>query len=215
MSDLDIVVLLYGAPAPYRASSHHGGWPVELFVHTEATWSAYVEREVRKRRSPLLWMCADGLLLFDTDGVGTRIAAEARNLTTAGPPSAPGEELDERRYAITDLLDDLAGSADQTERLFMVNELSRRAGELALAIAGSWGGGGKWLARRLEPWNQGSTCTYIEAFVRRWRGTMSPLCVWWTRYWNRLVAVCGTVQAWRLVMTGMAPSARWYTAPTH
>ncbi|MEU8571214.1 nucleotidyltransferase domain-containing protein [Streptomyces pathocidini] len=150
MSDLDIVVLLHEAPAPYRASFRHGDWPVELFVHTEATWHAYVEREVRKRRSPLLWMCADGLLLFDTDGVGARITAEARKLTVAGPPTVSAEEIDDRRYAITDLLDDLSGSTDQGERLFIATELARRTGELVLAMGGSWNGGGKWLARRLE-----------------------------------------------------------------
>ncbi|MCI4142239.1 nucleotidyltransferase domain-containing protein [Streptomyces sp. MMS20-AI2-20] len=149
-SDLDIVVLLHGAPAPYRASLQYSGWPVEMFVHTEATWHAYVERELRKRRSPLLWMCADGLLLFDTDGLGARLAAQARKLTAAGPPPVSAEEIDDRRYAITDLLDDLAGSDDQSERLFIATELVRRTGELALAVGGSWGGGGKWLARRLE-----------------------------------------------------------------
>ncbi|MGW0712225.1 nucleotidyltransferase domain-containing protein [Streptomyces sp. NPDC002643] len=149
-SDLDIVVLLRGDPAPYRASLRHEDWPVELFVHTEASWHAYVEREVRKRRSPLLWMCADGLLLFDTDGVGARLAAEARRLAAAGPPVVATEEIEDRRYAITDLLDDLSGSGDQGERLFIATELVRRTGELALAMGGSWGGGGKWLARRLE-----------------------------------------------------------------
>ncbi|MEU0070833.1 nucleotidyltransferase domain-containing protein [Streptomyces sp. NPDC006332] len=149
-SDLDIVVLLHGAPAPYRASFRHDDWPVELFVHTEESWYAYVGREIRKRRSPLLWMCADGLLLLDTDGAGARLKDEARRLTAAGPPPVPADAVEDRRYAITDLLDDLSGSADQSERLFIATELVRRTGELALISGGSWGGGGKWLARRLE-----------------------------------------------------------------
>ncbi|MCZ9342988.1 nucleotidyltransferase domain-containing protein, partial [Streptomyces sp. TRM76130] len=141
-SDLDIVVLLHGAPAPYRASLRYAGWPVEMFAHTEATWHAYVEREVRERRSPLLWMCADGLLLSDADGLGARLAARAGELVAAGPPPVPAEEIDDRRYAITDLLDDLAGSTDQDERLFIATELVRRTGELALAASASWNGGG-------------------------------------------------------------------------
>ncbi len=60
------------------------------------------------------------------------------------------EELEDWRYAITDLLDDLAGSTDQAEMLFITAELARRVGELALNMSGSWGGGGKWLARRLD-----------------------------------------------------------------
>lgn len=175
MSDLDIVVLLNGAPAPYRASIRHGDWPVELFVHTETTWHAYVEREVRKRRSPLLWMCADGLLLFDTDGVGARVAAEARKLTAAGPPSVSAEEIDDRRYAITDLLDDLSGSTDQGERLFIATELARRTGELALAIGGSWNGGGKWLARRLDTTAPGLSMRLHQAVREVLEGQVEPL----------------------------------------
>lgn len=150
MSDLDIVVLLHGTPAPYRESLQAGDWPVELFVHTDESWHAYVDREIRKRRSPLLWMCADSTLLFDVDGIGERLATEARKLALAGPPTTTPEEIEDFRYAITDLLDDLAGSADQGERLFIASELARRTGELALALADAWRGGGKWLARRLD-----------------------------------------------------------------
>lgn len=150
LSDLDIVVLLHGPPAPYRESLQCGEWPVELFVHTEESWHEFVNREIRKRRSPLLWMCADGELLVDVDGLGASVAAEARKLALAGPPAATVEEIEDFRYGITDLLDDLAGCTDQGERLFIASELARRTGELALALGGSWGGGGKWLARRLD-----------------------------------------------------------------
>lgn len=149
-SDLDIVVLLHGAPAPYRASFEYADWPVEMFVHTEATWHSYVERELPSRHSPLLWMCADGLLLFDADGLGARIAAAAQRFVAAGPPPVPDEEIGDRRYAITDLLDDLTANTEPNERLFIATELVRRTGELALAVNGSWSGGGKWLARRLK-----------------------------------------------------------------
>ncbi|MER6425764.1 nucleotidyltransferase domain-containing protein [Streptomyces sp. NPDC001137] len=150
LSDLDIVVLLHGTPAPYRESLQAGDWPVELFVHTDESWHTFVDREVRKRRSPLLWMCANSTLLFDMDGIGERLATEARKLALAGPPPTTPEEIEDFRYAITDLLDDLAGSTDPGEQLFISSELARRTGELALALGDAWRGGGKWLARRLE-----------------------------------------------------------------
>ncbi|MET9655616.1 nucleotidyltransferase domain-containing protein [Streptomyces sp. NPDC006510] len=175
MSDLDIVVLLHGSPAPYRASLRSGEWPVEMFVHTEATWHTYVEREVRKRRSPLLWMCSDGLLLFDSDGVGAHLAAEARKLTAAGPPTVSADEIDDCRYAITDLLDDLAGSTAQSERLFIATELVRRTGELALSAGGSWNGGGKWLARRLETTAPGLSMRLHDGLREVLAGRIEPL----------------------------------------
>ncbi|MFD8428252.1 nucleotidyltransferase domain-containing protein [Streptomyces coelicoflavus] len=174
-SDLDVVVLLHGAPAPYRESLQYTDWPVEMFVHTEETWHAYIERELPTRRSPLLWMCASGLLLFDTDGLGARLAAHARKLTAAGPPPVSAEEIDDCRYAITDLLDDLEGSDDPSERLFIANELVRRTGELGLAVAGSWGGGGKWLARRLETTEPGLSTRLHHGLREVLDGRVEPL----------------------------------------
>ncbi|MZD05690.1 nucleotidyltransferase domain-containing protein [Streptomyces sp. SID5785] len=174
-SDLDIVVLLHGSPAPYRVSLRHGDWPVEMFVHTEETWHAYVDRELPKRHSPLLWMCAAGLLLFDVDGVGARLVAHGRKLIDAGPAPVPAEEIDDRRYAITDLLDDLTGSDDQSERLYIAVELVRRTGELALAVSGSWDGTGKWLARRLDAAQPGLTMRLHDGLQGVLSGRAEPL----------------------------------------
>ncbi|MGW3580985.1 nucleotidyltransferase domain-containing protein [Streptomyces rubiginosohelvolus] len=150
-SDLDVVVLLDGPPAPYRESLRYRDWPVELFVHTENTWHSFVTPEIAQRTSPLLWMCADGALLLDADGTGARMAETAKRLAAAGPPPVTGTALEDARYALTDLLDDFGAVTDAGERLFVVAELVRRTGELALLTHGTWLGGGKWLARRLEP----------------------------------------------------------------
>ncbi|MFD5032270.1 nucleotidyltransferase domain-containing protein [Streptomyces sp. NPDC058405] len=148
-SDLDMVVLLDGAPAPYRESLRFAGWPVELLVHTRSSWDGYVEREIPERRCPLLFMCAAGTLLIDHDGAGARLQQHARQLVADGPPKATASELDDRRYPLTDLLDDLAGCTDPGERLFITTELARRTAEFILLSEGAWLGGGKWLSRRL------------------------------------------------------------------
>ncbi|WP_328634922.1 nucleotidyltransferase domain-containing protein [Streptomyces sp. NBC_00356] len=148
-SDLDIVVLLSGPPAPFRESLFHEGWPVELFVQTEAVWHRFADQETAKRSSSLLSMCAEGLLLSDADGIGAALRAEARRRWAAGPPPASESELEDRRYALTDTLDDLEGCADPLERTYLVAHLLDRASELALLAGGHWLGGGKWLSRRL------------------------------------------------------------------
>ncbi|MGW2491758.1 nucleotidyltransferase domain-containing protein [Streptomyces sp. NPDC001606] len=148
-SDLDIVVLLAGPPAPFRESLVHRGWPVELFVQTEADWRAFAERETAGRSSPLLHMCAHGMLLADADGLGAALRTEARERLAAGPPPVPAAELADRRYALTDTLDDFRGCTDPLERTYLVADLLRRASELVLLTGGHWLGGGKWLSRRL------------------------------------------------------------------
>ncbi|WP_063789922.1 nucleotidyltransferase domain-containing protein [Streptomyces sp. MMG1121] len=148
-SDLDIVVLLTGPPAPFRESLVHEGRPVELFVQTEADWRGFAARESAERKSPLLAMCADGVLLADADGLGAALQAEPRERLAAGPPAVPAAELEDRRYELTDALDDFRGCADPLERTYLVADLLRRASELALLAGGHWLGGGKWLSRRL------------------------------------------------------------------
>ncbi|WP_404950881.1 hypothetical protein HFP69_35715 [Streptomyces sp. ARC12] len=80
---------------------------------------------------------------------GSRI--RRKRLADAGPPSVADTARKDARYALTDLLDDFAACTDAGERLFVVAEIVRRSGELALLTHGTWAGGGKWLARRLEP----------------------------------------------------------------
>lgn len=95
-------------------------------------------------------MCADGVVIVDRDGTGARLRDEARELTAAGPPEATADELEDKRYGLTDLLDDLAGCTQAGERLFIVTKIAQRSGELVLLRTGAWLGGGKWLARRVD-----------------------------------------------------------------
>ncbi|MET7370811.1 nucleotidyltransferase domain-containing protein [Streptomyces sp. NPDC005566] len=148
-SDLDIVVLLDGPPAPSRENLLYRGWPVELFLQTEAVWRTFADQETAKRNSPLLSMCADGLLLADTNGLGASLQAEARKRWAAGPAPLSDRELDYQRYVLTDLLEDLRGCADPAERTHLVAHMLQRASELALLAGGHWLGTGKWLSRRL------------------------------------------------------------------
>ncbi|GAA2991168.1 nucleotidyltransferase domain-containing protein [Actinokineospora diospyrosa] len=150
LSDLDIVVVLGGAPAPFRETTEHEGWVVELFCHTTESLGEFVDRETAARRSPLLHMCGEGVLLVDSGGAGGRIREEARARLAAGPPPLTEVDIDDRRYMITDLLDDLAGSPDRDEAVFIANRLLTATGEFVLGLRRRWQSHGKWLHRRLR-----------------------------------------------------------------
>ena len=87
-SDLDILVFVGGPPAPFRETTRHAGWIVELFVHTPASYLRFIEREISERRSPLLHMCGEGRLLIDGDGFGATVQGQAGHLIEAGHPAA-------------------------------------------------------------------------------------------------------------------------------
>lgn len=149
-SDLDIVVLTDGPPAPYRESVLWRGWPVELFVQQAGMIGAWFAKDAARRRPTLARMCADGVILADTDGIGTAVQDQARAVLAAGPPVLEPAELDRRRYSLTDLLDDLAGSTDPGETAVICWYVIICSAELALVLAGAWLGGAKWLLRELR-----------------------------------------------------------------
>ncbi|MFE2374715.1 nucleotidyltransferase domain-containing protein [Streptomyces sp. NPDC059398] len=168
-SDLDIVVLLDGPPAPGRENLVYRGWPVELFVQTPDVWHRFAEEETAKRNSPLLSMCSEGLLLVDEGGdgggLGASLQAEARERWAAGPAPFSEAEREYQRYILTDLMDDLRGCADPAERVHLVAHMLQRASELVLLVGGHWLGSGKWLSRRLAAADPGLHRALTEAVV--------------------------------------------------
>jgi hypothetical protein len=148
-SDLDIVVVLEGAPAPYRETVRYGGWPVELFVHDETSLQRWYDREAVSWRPVLAHMVATGVVLLDS-GMAVQLQDEAAAQLTAGPRPLTTPELFSRRYLLTDSLDDLVSAVSDDERDVIAGVVLTRAAELFLLSMGAWLGGGKWLVRNLH-----------------------------------------------------------------
>lgn len=91
-----------------------------------------------------------------TEGTPLRTGAEFAELRRwsadrlALGPRVPAHQLALRRYAVTDLIDDLTDATDELASATIRADLIRGLGELALLSAGVWLGSGKWLARRLR-----------------------------------------------------------------
>jgi hypothetical protein len=60
------------------------------------------------------------------------------------------DELDDRRYRLTVMLDDLADEADPADRAALAAAVFTDVADLALISRGRWSGAGRWLTRRLR-----------------------------------------------------------------
>ena len=149
-SDLDIVVVVDGPPAPFRETIRAYGWIVELFVHSSTSLATFYEFDAQTRTCTLARMCADGYVVRDTAGGAQALQRQARAIIDAGPTPLSDEERVKYRYALTDLLDDFRGSADEVETIFIAAQLLAMAGEVHLASERRWTGAGKWLVRHLN-----------------------------------------------------------------
>lgn len=155
-SDLDVVVILDpaadvpGRPRPpYRETFEHEGWITEAFVHDEASLRAWWGHDVARRVPSLIRMVARSVVLADPGGLAEGLRTRAATLLEAGPRLPHDDELAARRYAVTGLLDDMAGCDDEAELAYIAGAVLREVGELALLVAGEWLGTGKGLPRRL------------------------------------------------------------------
>lgn len=147
MSDLDITVLDPNARA-HRESLRHRGWPVELFVHTEASIRHFVTRNQAERKPTMARLVARGAPLLSGDA-GAVVRRYCETVLEAGPAPLSAEALAAARYALSDLIDDLQGAEPGPEGSAIAVETWRRTAELLLDVSGRWRGGGKWLMREV------------------------------------------------------------------
>jgi hypothetical protein len=151
-SDLDIVVLVGegNGEAPFRESLLWRGWPVELFVHTRPSLTRYLGNDLVGRRPTLHRMLATGAPIAGDVNDAMVVQAECAAVLTQGPPPLPAQDLDQARYALTDLLDDLTHSSDPAEAAVLATCAWLATAQLACDVNRHWRGGGKWIARELH-----------------------------------------------------------------
>ncbi|HET7616389.1 MAG TPA: nucleotidyltransferase domain-containing protein [Bacillales bacterium] len=157
-SDLDIVVIDEAVESAYRESFHVSDWPVELFVHNLTSYKAFFKSDAERGRPSLPNMFAEGVVLQD-DGLAHVVKQEAQTLLDKGPERWTPSEIRAKRYAISELLEDLEGSDDDDEDLFIVSALAEHLHEFVLRTNGCWIGEAKWIVRALR--------RYDEAFARK------------------------------------------------
>jgi hypothetical protein len=93
-------------------------------------------------------MLSTGIALSGSDV--DAIQSAATRWVAAGPERWTPDQLEYRRYALTDALDDLTGAVDPDERDAVAGQVLVMAAELALNLRGRWLGRGKWLVRLLR-----------------------------------------------------------------
>lgn len=161
-SDLDLVIVDDSQHRPFRASFKEFGWPVEVFVMTSDTAEFLFEMNAASANPSLQRMVASGIVIRD-DGTAGELIGRAKEMLDLGPEAWTEEERNEARYTITELLEDLAGSASREEDLFTVNRLAGLLAEFVTRVRGCWYGEGKWAARSLQACDEDFYRRFLQA----------------------------------------------------
>lgn len=178
-SDLDITVLLAGPPAPVRESLRYGGWPVELFVHTEDSLAYYCGKDRDRRQPSMMRLVGETIVLMDRDGSAKRLQADCLARLAAGPAPLTEDELAMQRYRVSDLLADLLGADSNDVRTAVAALLWQEAAALLLTGERRWSGTGKGLLRELATYDEDQATTYAVTLPAALRaattGDVAPL----------------------------------------
>jgi Nucleotidyltransferase domain len=170
-SDLDITVLLSGPPAPIRRSLEYGGWPVELFVHTEKSFRHFCDKDQQRRQPSMMRLVGETVVLVDKDGSGVRLQQASLAEIAAGPTALTTDELELLRYGITGLLDDLADASTDDVRTALASMLWQDAARLLLTGSRLWSGTCKGLLRELNRYDEQHGTDHARALLAGVRDT--------------------------------------------
>lgn len=160
-SDLDIVIVDQSLVSCYRESFYSNGWPVEVFVHNFATYKIFFKIDCDRGRPSLPQLVSEGIILKGKAEIVERLKREANDVLNKGPDKWNEETMKQKRYFITDTLDDFIGASKREEELFIANLLADLVHEYVLRVNGQWLGNSKWFIRVLRRYDE----QYAEQFV--------------------------------------------------
>ncbi|MDO8271152.1 MAG: nucleotidyltransferase domain-containing protein [Gammaproteobacteria bacterium] len=123
-SDLDLVVIYDSLPNAYRDSYNYGGWPVEAFVHDPQTLEYFIRKVDAPSGVPsLAAMVSEGIELPSPTGLSQRLKQLANEAFQAGPPRWTATDVDNSRYLISDLIEDLREPRTPCEMYAIASQL--------------------------------------------------------------------------------------------
>ncbi|MGI8314234.1 nucleotidyltransferase domain-containing protein [Halobacillus mangrovi] len=149
-SDLDIIII---DKSSFRKSYLFHGVPVEAFVHNDESLDLQFFIEQQEGTPLITRMCAEGVVL--KGGTEAEDLVEKGKVRLAEGPSAfPAHKMDEYRYILSDLLDDLEGSQVWQEDIYTVSALIESFHQFILRANKMWTGEGKWMYRSLKEFDE-------------------------------------------------------------
>ncbi|TFB19640.1 nucleotidyltransferase domain-containing protein [Filobacillus milosensis] len=162
-SDLDIVIFDRKLKESYRESLIYKEWKVELFVHNLGSYKDFFKSDCERARPSLPRMVSEGIILKGKSVVDP-IKMEAKKLLAKGPRLWSKEDIETKRYFISDALDDFIGSEQRDEEIFIAQSLAEILSEFVLRTNKQWVGTSKWTVRALKQYDPKFAKRFVLSF---------------------------------------------------
>ncbi|MEW6711245.1 MAG: nucleotidyltransferase domain-containing protein [Candidatus Riflebacteria bacterium] len=164
-SDYDMVIVFPQVENAWRESFIFENRKIEAFVHDPETLRWFFEKEDAASGVPSLPnMVNHGLILKNLDGIADQIKEQAHKLLLLGPKPLSPEQIDNYRYFINDLCDDLKFPRSFEESIAVASRLYSLLAEFYLRSNGYWSASGKSIPRALKQVSPEFSYRFNEAF---------------------------------------------------
>lgn len=158
-SDIDLLLIgdeIFADGQPSLAGAwEYDGEVFEVFAYPQDAYSEWARRGITQYRPVIVHLLVEGQEVRGGDAL-TRLREKWRASLAKGP-TVGAHELAMRRYAITDLIDDLRDGTEPLEQNVVAWNLFEKIAELMLLAEERWIGTGKYLPRRLRELSPGRT----------------------------------------------------------
>ena len=164
-SDLDLVIVFDSLRCAYRESFAHGKWPVEAFVHDPQTLEYFFRQIDCPTGFPSLpTMVAEGVEVPEANGLTGSLKQLANSVLNEGPPKWTETDLNNSRYAITNLIDDLRDPRSRHEMHATATLLYSALANHYFRSKNIWSANGKAIPGRLHAIDTSFAKKFLESF---------------------------------------------------
>ena len=176
-SDLDLVIVFDAIPNAYREAFVYDGWPIDAFIHdTDTLRYFFEESRAGNGISGLSYMILNGRIVTDPSAFSENIKTLAQKVLNAGPDVWDKKQIDNERFLITDVLDDIKYPASRDEQIASAAWLFEALGQFYFRSQNKWCASGKSIIRYLKNDNPELAVDFTEAFKSLFQtGSSVPL----------------------------------------
>ncbi len=166
-SDLDLVVVFKHLPCAYRESYFHADWPVEAFVHDPQTLDYFFRWVDRPTGVPsLARMVSEGIEVPVANEFTHSVKQLAHSSLQDGPFPWSQQDIDNSRYGITDLVEDIRDPRSVPEMYAIATLLYPALADHYLRSQNLWSAKGKAIPGRLQTVNADFAKRFVDSFER-------------------------------------------------
>jgi hypothetical protein len=159
---VSIVVIMTRVQTAYRESLRIDQIPMEVFVHDPESWDYLCLRKDRAKGDPsVAHIMAQGEALMPGSAMASEMQQRAKAVLAAGPEPLTDEQIQEKRYQISVLMNELRAPRSHGEAMGSLSVMHETLADFYLRGRGAWSASGADIPKALLA---------VEAeFARRWQ----------------------------------------------